>query len=266
MAALAVYKIYLPEESFFYSPWLYGNHTARGITVIKNSSLYQDAFSIDGKIRSYPSYFAYTGAVVVTAAVGILFDFTRNILALLTGYYAVKKFCQYIANEGPFAPKVMNEFSIPKGPIVTTITNPQILPNPVASTTYECSEKERGYVREMMINISEHNLIWLGINILEIKRIEAELVNVHPFAFLQTLKEDPECNKRLPVLMSGFRWGWITTNGIEKTARVEHEKGNLLKHVDNFAKNMGVDPARVRSYVNENNIDMTGLASYLFKE
>ncbi|HSW73351.1 MAG TPA: hypothetical protein VLG44_08115 [Chlamydiales bacterium] len=266
MAAITdVYKIYHPAENFFYSPWLYGNHTARGITVIKNSSLYQEAFTIDGQIKCYPRYFAYTGTVLIAGGVGIVLDLVRNILALLSVYYAGKRLHQFLANEGPFAPNVLNEVSLPGGSIVTTITS-QISPPAISGASYDCSQEEKDNVRQMMINISDHNMGWLLYNIFEIKRIESAIKNVHPFAFLQILKEDPECNHRLPTLMEGFRWGWVTTNGIEKTARTEHEKGNLLPHVDSFARNMGRDPEKVRQFINENNIDMTGLASYLFKE
>ena len=261
-----VYKIYHPAESSLHSPWLYGNHAARGVTVIKNSSLYQEAYTIDGQIRSYPRYFAYTGTVLAAAGVGIVLDMVRNILAILSVYYAGKRVYQYIANEGPFAPAVLNEVSLPGGgPIVTTITH-QIPTITTSPTSYDCTQEEKMNVREMMITISDNNMAWLVLDLVRIKRLEASISEVHPFAFLQILKEDPECNKRLPILMGGFRFGWVTTNGIEKTARKEHEKGNLLPHIDSFTRNMGCDPERVRSYVNEDKIDMSGLATYLFKE
>jgi len=268
MAAITdVYKIYHPAENFFYSPWLYGNHTARGITVIKNSSIYQETFTMDGQIRSYPRYLAYTGTVLITGGVGIVLDLVRNILALLSVYYAGKKLHQFLTNEGPFAPNVLNEVSLPGGSIVTTIT-PQSPYLATPSTSYDCSQEEKEGVRKMMITIADYTLIELGIKKLkgEIGAIESTIKNVHPFAFLQILKEDPECIQRAPILFNGFRWDWITNKGIEITGKIAHEKGNLLPHVDSFARNMGKDPEKVRQYINENNIDMTGLASYLFKE
>lgn len=246
--------------------------TRRNVCVIKNSpSILSNTFT--------PGLLS-TGAALTRATLGFLFTLVVKILGLLGVYYTGKTIYQHVCKkeERPQpvsspqpleassavvdgSPSVLSS-QVPTQRHVTRTETPRA--QIIAPLAFDCSHDKKLKIRELVSKLGTMTYLSLVWNGFELFRLGNSIDDVHPFAFLIVLKEDPECRKYIPQLKESQKWDWLTgSRGLSKTAEREHQKGNLLLHIPAFEAHMGLQYGTVQRFVNPPTIDMTGLAAYL---
>jgi hypothetical protein len=255
------YPTHNPKETVFYSRWLYGNHTARCVSYLRNSELARSAYHPDGSVKSECSRALYGFSLFILTTGGLIADVVRNLLAVVSIYFAGKRICEYCNKKGPFEEAAAAQ--TPSAPVVLTQT--QTAPAQAATAVIVPNPIEAGKVQELVNTMADHDWPGLLVRAVHLTSLGNEIDHLHPFSFMIAINMDLVALRKMAQLhQTSWKWDRIV-GGIIKTSNREHAQGNLLPHVGNFALAMGVQEGQILPYLQGPNLNIKGLVEFLFK-
>ena len=179
--------------------------------------------------------------------------FVLTIFISLSAYIpaALKKNRTYavgpLPNLGPSIPQLAQVIQPPREEVV------------VAQVGYACTQKDRTKIVQLFTGIADAttwDLIWRG---LELKKLGNEIEHVHPLALLACApkyKMHEILTSRNPIKIKPFM------DNITQALSQEHNKGNLVAHIEAFAREVQKDKAQIRQWIQA--LDWSNLVYYLF--
>lgn len=110
-----------------------------------------------------------------------------------------------------------------------------------------CTDDDKAIIFEVISTLADNGKFDLLAKQRHLRRLEVQINHVHPFKFLGTIFSNPKLKARMIPVFDDFfkRAGFM--DGLGPSLTREASKGKLLQYLDDFAMEVNVNSADIRT-------------------
>lgn len=139
--------------------------------------------------------------------------------------------------------------SFPLSPFASIIKiPPQIEQKELSYSELVCTDQDRLIIYEIILTVASSNVLKLGIKESYLRKLQEQILHVHPMKFLTSIFNHSELRACMPgIFDSSFkRWGFM--DGLAPSMDREAAKGKLLQYLEDFAREIGVTVEELKPF------------------
>lgn len=124
-------------------------------------------------------------------------------------------------------------------------------PAKIAELTYKdipCTEEHKACIYEIIATVAETNKLSLYFKQAHLKGLGNQISDVHPLKFLATIFSDSYLKSCMNLIWGDYFKRTEFLGGLSPNMTLEMQKGKLLMHIPDFAKDVGVEAEHLRPY------------------